>query len=138
VTGTVPVTAGSVVVDGGEPSAITGSFDLSAIDTGNTRRDKHLRSPKFLGLDRYPTMTFTTDTISATPRGWLFTGYLTVRNVSVRLTSEAEVMELDRSAAVTVHARLDRRNLGIRAPRILIGHTISITVTATLRLADSQ
>lgn len=33
------------------------------------------------------------------------------------------------------HTRLDRRALGLRAPRILIGRVIDITVTATLTLA---
>ena len=53
VTGTVPITEGTVVIDG-QHSAITGSLDLGAIDTGNARRDKDLRKPKFLDLDRNP------------------------------------------------------------------------------------
>jgi hypothetical protein len=39
---------------------------------------------------------------------------------------------------VTAHTRLDRRALGIRAPAIMIGHAIDITVTATLRLTAQQ
>jgi hypothetical protein len=34
-------------------------------------------------------------------------------------------------------ARLDRRALGIRAPRIMIGRVVDITVTATLTLATA-
>lgn len=135
VTGTVPITAGTVDVDGGgQPSALSGSLDLGAIDTGNARRDRDLRKPRFLDLDRNATMTFAADTITASPAGWRVTGLLTARDTSVRLAGEVEVSGHDRSATVTARTRLDRRALGIRAPRIMIGHAIDITVTATLHL----
>lgn len=133
VTGTVPITAGTVVIDG-QHSAITGSLDLGAIETGNARRDKDLRKPKYLDLDRYPAMTFTADTMTIAPAGWRVTGQLTARGTSVRLAGDVDVSGEYTSATLTAHTRLDRRTLGIRAPRIMIGHQIDITVTATIRL----
>ena len=139
VTGTVPITEGTVAVDeSGQPRTIDGSLDLGAIDTGNPRRDKDLRKPRFLDLDRYPAMTFTADTVTAEPAGWRVTGQLAVRGTSVRLDGDAAVSALDRSATVTAHTQLDRRALGIRAPGIMIGHAIDITVTAALRLTAQQ
>ena len=139
VTGTVPITEGTVDTDGGgQPTAITGSLDLGAIDTGNARRDKDLRKPKLLDLDRHPAMTFAPDTITATPAGWRVTGHLTARGTSVRLAGDADVSGQDRFAIVTAHTRLDRRALGIRAPRIVIGHAIDITITATIRLTTQH
>ena len=80
VTGTVPITEGTVDIDGsGQPAAITGTLDLGAIDTGNARRDKDLRKPRLLDLDRHPTMTFAADTITASPTGWQVTGHLAAR-----------------------------------------------------------
>jgi polyisoprenoid-binding protein YceI len=139
VTGNVPITNGIVDVDeSGRPRAISGSLDLGAIDTGNPRRDKDLRKPRFLDLDRYPAMTFAADSITASSAGWLVTGQLAVRGTSVRLAGDATVAPHDRSATVTAHTHLDRRALGIRAPRIMIGHAIDITVTAALRLTARQ
>jgi len=138
VTGTVPITEGTVDIDGsGQPSAITGTLDLGAIDTGNARRDKDLRKPRRLDLDRHPTMTFAADTITASPTGWQVTGHLAARGTRVRLAGDVEASGQDRSATVTAHTRLDRRTLGIRAPRITIGHRIDITVTAAIRLTAS-
>jgi polyisoprenoid-binding protein YceI len=135
VTGNVPITEGTVDVDeSGRPRAISGSLDLGAIDTGNPRRDKDLRKPRFLDLDRYPAMTFAADSITASPAGWQVTGTLAVRGTSVRLAGDAEVAPDDRSAIVTAHTQLDRRTLGIRAPRIMIGHVIDITVTAQMQV----
>lgn len=139
VTGNVPITNGIVDVDeSGRPRAISGSLDLGAIDTGNPRRDKDLRKPRFLDLDRYPAMTFAADSITASPAGWQVTGTLAVRGTSVRLAGDAAASSHEGSATVTAHTRLDRRALGIRAPGIMIGHAIDITVTATLRLTAQQ
>jgi polyisoprenoid-binding protein YceI len=139
VTGNVPITEGAVDVgEAGRPRAISGSLDLGAIGTGNPRRDKDLRKQRFLDLDRYPAMTFAADTTTGTPAGWRVTGQLAVRGTSVRLAGDAAVSPHDRSATVTAHTQLDRRALGIRAPRIMIGHAIDITITAALRLTAQQ
>jgi len=139
VTGNIPITEGTMDVDeSGRPRAISGSLDLDAVDTGNPRRDKDLRKPRFLDLDRYPAMTFAADSITASPADWRITGTLAVRGTSVRLAGDATVSPHDRSATVTAHTQLDRRALGIRAPAIMIGHAIDITVTATLRLIAQQ
>ena len=137
VTGTVPVTEGTVVIDG-QHSAITGSLDLGAIDTGNARRDKDLRKPKFLDSDRYPAMTFTADAITIAPAGWRVAGQLTTRGTSVRLAGNVDVSGDYTAATLTAHTRLDRRALGIRAPRLMIGHHIDITVTAAIQLTAPQ
>jgi polyisoprenoid-binding protein YceI len=139
VTGNVPITAGTVDVDeSGQPGTIDGSLDLGAIDTGNPRRDKDLRKPRFLDLDRCPAMTFAADSITASPAGWRVTGRLAVRGASVRLAGDAAVSSHDGSATMTARTCLNRRDLGIRAPGIMIGHAIDITVTAALRLTARQ
>ncbi len=92
VTGTVPIAEGTVDIDGaGQPSAITGSLDLGAIDTGNARRDKDLRKPKLLDLDRRPAMTSAAGAITASPAGWRVTGHLTAPGTSVRPAGDADV-----------------------------------------------
>jgi len=139
VTGTVPIIEGVVdVATGGLPAAITGSLDLGAIKTGNARRDRDLRKPRFLDLDRHPTMTFTADSVTASQARWSVAGRLTARGATVRVAGHVEVSGQDRSAALTAHTWLDRRILGVRAPRIMIGHRIDITVTATIRQVPDQ
>ena len=99
VTGTVPITEGIVEVDGaGRPGGNRRPLDLAAIDTGNTRRDKDLRKPKLLDLNRYPTMTFAADTITASPGRWRVTGQLAARNTSVQLAGDADVSGEGQSA----------------------------------------
>jgi polyisoprenoid-binding protein YceI len=91
-TGTVPVIDGTIEVGpDGLPSAISGSLDLGAIDTGHARRDKDLRKPRLLDLDRHPVGTFAADNVSASPAGWSVTGYLSARGTRTRLTGDVEV-----------------------------------------------
>jgi polyisoprenoid-binding protein YceI len=140
VTGSVPITGGTVEVDpDGRPTAIAGSLDLASIDTGHARRDRDLRKPGLLDLDRHPTMTFSADAVGVSPEGWSVTGQLTARGTRVELVGDVQLSVLDGSAttdssvALVARTRLDRRAIGVRAPRLMIGRQVDITVTATLR-----
>jgi len=134
-TGTVPILDGTVEVGpDGLPSAIYGSLDLSGIVTGIPRRDKDLRKPKLLDLDRYPVSTFKADRMTASPGGgWSVSGYLTARGTRIRLTGDVEVSGQGQEATLTARTQLDRRAIGLRAPKLMIGHQVGITVTATVR-----
>jgi polyisoprenoid-binding protein YceI len=147
VAGTVPILTGTVEVGpDGLPSAIYGTLDLSAIATGIPRRDKDLRKPKLLDLDRYPVSTFEADRMTAAPGGWSVSGYLTARGTRTRLTGDVEVSAQGpqaqgqpaqgQAATLTARTQLDRRALGLRAPKLMIGHQVDITVTATIHPAD--
>lgn len=134
VTGTVPILDGTVEVGpDGLPSAIYGTLDLSAIATGISRRDKDLRKPNLLDLDRYPVSTFEADRMTASPGGWSVSGYLTARGTRTRLTGDVEISAQDQEATLTARTQLDRRAIGLRAPKLMIGHQVGITVTATIR-----
>jgi polyisoprenoid-binding protein YceI len=148
VTGTVPILTGTVEVGpDGLPSAIYGTLDLSAVATGISRRDKDLRKPRLLDLDRYPVSTFEADRMTASPGGWSVSGYLTARGTRTRLTGDVEVsaqgqqaqgqQAQGQSAILTARTQLDRRALGLRAPKLMIGHQVDITVTATIHPASS-
>ncbi|MFI6096362.1 YceI family protein [Lentzea sp. NPDC051213] len=133
--GTVPVTGGTVEIGAdGALLAVHGTLDLSSIDTGIAKRDKDLRKPSLLDLDSHPTMTFTATSASPADRGWLVTGTLTARGTSTELSGAAELSTVEGNEAVlTATARLDRRTLGIRAPKFMIGHYVDITVTAVIQ-----
>jgi polyisoprenoid-binding protein YceI len=135
VLGTVPMLEGTVEIDeDGTPSAVKGTLDISAIATGNARRDKDLRKPRLLDLDNYPVMTFTARRIYATPEGWHVSGLLTVRGIMTPVAGEVRLSTADLDmATLTATAQYDRKPMGIHAPRIMIGRTIEITVTATIR-----
>ena len=61
----------------------------ASIDTGNARRDHHLRSPDFFDSGRKPDITFSVDAVRPSGRGVTVSGMLTVRDRTRPLTFPA-------------------------------------------------
>src|SRR5262249_24514653 len=59
------------------------TIDASSIDTREPRRDEHLRSPDFLDVERFPTLTYRSTSAEQTGRNTLRVhGELTIRGVT--------------------------------------------------------
>jgi polyisoprenoid-binding protein YceI len=86
--GSFPVVDGTVEVDGsGRPVSVRATLDARGIATGNARRDRDLRGPKFLAADRWPALSFTSREVhGAGPEEWTVVGTLQVRDVRSPLT----------------------------------------------------
>ncbi|MFS8097273.1 YceI family protein [Lentzea alba] len=131
--GTVPVTGGTVEIGtDGSLAAVHGTLDLSGIDTGIPKRDLDLRKPSLLDLDRHPSMTFRATSCSPVDGGWQVSGTLSARGTATELSGVAQLSTVEGEVVLTATARLDRRTLGIRAPRFLIGRYVDITVSAVI------
>ena len=80
---------GTIAPDG----RVSGSLTLIAasLDTGNQRRDEHLRSADFFDCEQYPEITFTADSIRPAGQGATVAGALTVRGTTRPLSFEAAV-----------------------------------------------
>ncbi|WP_280342702.1 YceI family protein [Nocardia neocaledoniensis] len=75
VQGSVPVLDGRLTLGpDGQPATVSGAVDLAAITTGNPRRDRDLRKPRLLDLDRHPVMSFVADDITGTDGEWRVAG----------------------------------------------------------------
>jgi polyisoprenoid-binding protein YceI len=63
--------------------AVSGELtvDAASVDTGNKRRDKHLRTAEFFDVSNYPTLTFTASGVAGAADGRLnITGTLRIRD----------------------------------------------------------
>jgi polyisoprenoid-binding protein YceI len=84
VTGTVVASEQSV------PSKIDVVIDAASIETGDSQRDDHLRSPDFLDVERYPKLRFVSNQIEALGGSrYKIYGDLTIRNISKPVAPEA-------------------------------------------------
>jgi polyisoprenoid-binding protein YceI len=71
---------------------VTGTIKAASIDTGEPKRDDHLRSPDFFGADEYPELTFESTRIDVIDENeFHVTGNLTLHGVTRELTLHAEV-----------------------------------------------
>ncbi|MEX0700377.1 MAG: YceI family protein [Acidimicrobiia bacterium] len=66
--------------------------EAASVDTGNTMRDNHLRSPDFMNVENYPQIHFVSTKVERTGDGpWDVTGDLTIRDVTRPTTFEVEL-----------------------------------------------
>jgi polyisoprenoid-binding protein YceI len=66
-----------------EASSVEVSIEAASIDTGNAERDAHLRSPDFLEVERFPTLTYRSErVVRHTDERWRVDGSLTIRDIT--------------------------------------------------------
>ncbi|MBP2324944.1 polyisoprenoid-binding protein YceI [Kibdelosporangium banguiense] len=72
------------IVTGEDPlsSSVTASIDLASIETGNERRNAHLRSADYFEVEKYPTMTYRSTGVRQADEGWVVDGDLTLHGVT--------------------------------------------------------
>lgn len=66
------------------------TFDITvnadSIDSGNDKRDQHLKSPDFFNVRQFPTITFKSTSSEKTDAGYRVTGDLTLHGVTKSIT----------------------------------------------------
>jgi polyisoprenoid-binding protein YceI len=86
-------TSGTITADGTDPASakIDATIDASSINTRVEKRDMHLKSPDFLDVAKYPTITFKSTKVEAEgPNKWKVTGDLTLHGVTKPVVLEVE------------------------------------------------
>ena len=75
---------GTVVYDPADLSAssVDVTIDKKSLSTGDATRDTHLKSPDFLDVEKYPTITFKSEKISKDGDGLKVIGDLTMHGVT--------------------------------------------------------
>lgn len=61
---------------------ISGSVDASTIDTGNKKRDEHLRSKDYFDVEKYPEISFVSKSITKPKDKYVMTGDLTMMGIT--------------------------------------------------------
>jgi polyisoprenoid-binding protein YceI len=101
-----------------------GSIELripaASIDTGDDKRDGHLRSADFLDAEKYPEIVFVSTTVKASSKdAFVVDGNLTIRGVTkpatvnVDLVGIAEDAQAGQRAAFDATASFDRTQWGL-------------------------
>lgn len=70
-------------------SQVEFSADAASIDTGDAKRDEHLRSPDFFDAAKHPQLTFKSTKITKAGKGYKLKGELTIRGVTKEVTLDA-------------------------------------------------
>lgn len=88
VRGTLSKPTGLVTLDGNDitKSSVEATIDTTTVNTNNDARDKHLKSPDFFDVEKFPTMTFKSTSLSNAGGKLTLTGNLTLNGVTKPVT----------------------------------------------------
>ena len=108
---------------------------VAALSTGNARRDRDLAKPRLLDTGRHAELVFSGGPGQPADGYWQVLGKLSGHGASVDVELAVTVQRSGDEVHVHATTSFDRRDLGITAPRTLIGTRIAVTVDAVLRPA---
>jgi polyisoprenoid-binding protein YceI len=125
-------------------SSIEATLDVSTLNTGEPQRDGHLKSPDFLELEKYPTITFKSTQVERKGEDeYAVTGDLTIHGVTRPVTLSVEgptPPQKDPWGNVRIGleatTKIDRKDFGLiwntalETGGILVGDTVHITLEA--------
>ncbi len=135
--------SGTVKADGAPTTAqVVATIDTSSIDTRQAKRDEHLRSPDFLEVAKYPTMTFKSTRIEPAGEGkFKVTGDLTLHGVTKPVVLDVEgptppVKDPMGKQRAGAHAttQINRKDFGIAFNKtidgggLLVGDVVDVTI----------
>jgi polyisoprenoid-binding protein YceI len=137
-------TSGTVAVNGKDPTSakIDATIDATSINTRVDKRDAHLKSPAFLDVDKFPTITFTSTKVEADgPGKWKVTGDLTLHGVTKPVVLEVEGAGTPISdpmgntrAGVSATTKIKRSDFGLtwnqplEAGGVMVGDEVAISI----------
>jgi polyisoprenoid-binding protein YceI len=113
------VSGSATVAENPLDSVVTATVALASVDTGDAKRDGHLRSADFFDVERFPTMTFTSTTVKQDGSDFLLVGDLTIKGVtrSVELELEFDGVNQDpwggTRASFSAEGEINRKDWGL-------------------------
>jgi len=120
-------------------SKVNATVDVTAISTGQEKRDKHLRSPDFFDVAKYPTLTFTSTKVEKAGDDLKVTGNLTMHGVTKPVTLDVEMSKeiihpftKKPTRAFTATTKIKREDFGLtwQVPgnSIVVGSEVKISL----------
>jgi len=106
------VTGNGAVTPAGAASGVI-TVAAGSIDTGNPKRDKHLRSADFFDVANYPDFTYAADSVSLAGSGVRISGRLTVRGRTLPASFDARVSIADGEAWLDGRLQVNRADFGL-------------------------
>ncbi len=135
-------TSGTITT-GSDPALaqIDATIDASSVDTRVERRDTHLKSPDFLDVAKYPTITFKSTKVEAAgPNKFKVTGDLTLHGVTKPVVLDVETSGAPINMMGKMHAgasattQIKRSDFGLTSNKaleaggVMVGDEVAISI----------
>jgi polyisoprenoid-binding protein YceI len=120
-------------------SKLTGTLDVSTLNTGIDLRDKHLRSPDYFNAEQYPTITFRTKSIVTEGSSLVAIGDLTIKDITKEERIKFTVQRKEASRIFTGDITIQRRDYEVGSNSTLVmADTIRVRVFVVFELTSGD
>jgi len=118
-------------------STVTATIDLTGVDTGEEKRNNHLKSPDFFDVTTYPTATFKSTSVAKSGDGLTINGDLTLHGVTKPVVLAAEGprgpisgMDHKQHAGFSASTTIKRSDFGIggKFPTTMVGEEVKLNI----------
>jgi len=119
-------------------STVTVTIDVSTVDTGEPKRDAHLKTDTFFDVAKFPTATFTSSSVVKNGSRLTVNGNLTLHGVTLPVVLDAEgpstpvegAMDHKTHSGFSATTTLSRTAYGIGTsfPAVLVGAEVKLTI----------
>jgi polyisoprenoid-binding protein YceI len=140
------ITKSVIALDEANLTKSSAEIEIAAtsIDTGDPKRDEHLRGPDFFDVKKYPTVTFKSKSIEKAGEGYKVNGSLKIRDVEKPVTLTATVSQPVKTPwgkqvrSVKLGGKIKRSefglkwNKGLETGGVLVGDEVTLDVQVEL------
>ena len=123
-------------------SQVSVEINTASVDTGEQKRDDHLKGADFFDVKKFPKITFKSTKITKAGKAYQLTGDLTIRDVTKPVTLDATISAPvktpwgNQARAVKLTGKIKRGdfglkwNKGLEAGGVLVGEDVTLDVKA--------
>lgn len=116
------------------------TIDVASINTGNEKRDDHLRSEDFFMVETFPSITFNSDSIVRVSQGYLAMGNLTIKDKTKAVDLLFEYQGFQESpykkglfvAALVGELTINRSEFGVTGYEGVLGEEVKIAISSEI------
>lgn len=123
-------------------SQVSVEINAASIDTGDQKRDDHLKSPDFFDAKKFPKLTFKSTKIAKAGAGYKLTGDLTIRDITKSVTLDATLSAPvktpwgNQARAAKVSGKIKRGDFGLKWNKaletggVVVGEEVTLDIKA--------
>jgi polyisoprenoid-binding protein YceI len=123
-------------------SQVSVEINTASIDTGEQKRDDHLKGPDFFDVKKFPKLIFKSTKIAKSGAAYKLTGDLTIRDITKSVTLDATISAPvktpwgNQARAAKLTGKIKRSDFGLKwnkaleAGGVLVGEDVTIDVKA--------
>jgi polyisoprenoid-binding protein YceI len=131
-------------------SKVSFTIEAASVETGDKKRDEHLRSAEFFDTAKFPQLTFKSTGISKSGAGYTLKGDLTIHGVTKPVTLTATVSDAVASPwgnlvrAVKITGKIKRADFGLNWNKaldkggVVVGDTVDLNLKLELNRPAAQ